>query len=186
MLLRHTDIAARESRQREIGLSYQVTPRHQVKLTAYRNDVTDLIAIDFNQPGFPVQNIDQALLRGVELEASGNLPDWSYRVSASNQFAEDGMGQPLVRRPRQLLNTDLRYTGFERVQLGTEVIARSSTVDFGSVPGYAIGNIYADWQAAKKLKLGLRMDNVANKDYTVANGYFTPGRSAYVTAVSSL
>ena len=175
-----------QSKQREIGLSYQVTPRHQVKLTGYRNDVTDLIAIDFSQPGFPVQNIAQALLRGVELEASGNLPNWSYRVSASNQFAEDGMGQPLVRRPRQLLNTDLRYTGFERVQLGTEVIARSSTVDFGSVPGYAIGNIYADWQAAKKLKLGLRMDNVANKDYTVANGYYTPGRSAYVTAVISL
>lgn len=175
-----------QSRQREIGLSYQINPSNQVKLTAYRNDMTNLIAVDFNQSGFPVRNIDQARLRGVELESSGRLAHWTYRVSASNQFAEDGQGQALARRPHRLLGADLRYTGFGKVQIGGEILARSSAVDFGAIPGYAIGNLYADWKASQRLKLGVRVDNVTNKDYTVVNGYYTPGRSAYLTAIISL
>lgn len=180
------DLTPENSTQRELGLSYQFAKQHRASLSAYRNDVTDLIAIDFSQNGFPLINIDKAKLRGVELEVAGSFTQWAYRLNASNQFAEDTQGKPLARRPRRHLNTDISYTGFERVRLGSEVVARSSTVDFGPVAGYAIGNIYADWQVTDMLKLGLRIDNVLDKDYTQANGYFTPGRSAYASAVISL
>lgn len=171
-----------KSKQREVGLRYRFAPSHQLALSAYRNDVRNLIAIDFAQPGFPLVNLNSARLQGVELELSGQQAAWHYRLNAANQFARDNQGNKLVRRPQQSLNGELRYAGFEALQLGGELVARSATVDFGNVPGYAIGHMFLDWQAAKQLKLGLRLDNILDTDYTVVNGFNTPGRSAYVSA----
>lgn len=170
--------------QREVGLTWRLPNDHQLRMSAYRNDVTNLIQIDFSQPGFPIGNIAEAVLRGVELEASGQHGHWRYLASATRQLAENGQGQTLSpRRPGKLLNLDLNYRGWDRLTPGVEMLYRSTEA---AQQTYTLWNSYVNWQATKALQLGLRVDNLTDVRYEPAGssfpGFNTPGRSGYVTA----
>ena len=47
--------------------------------------------------------------------------------------------------------------------------------------GYGIVDLRADWNFAKDLTLGLRLNNVGGRDYQTALGYDQPGREGFVT-----
>ena len=46
--------------------------------------------------------------------------------------------------------------------------------------GYGIMNLYANAVIARDWRLLARIDNVADKNYQLAKGYATPGRTLYV------
>jgi len=46
--------------------------------------------------------------------------------------------------------------------------------------GYSLFNLYASTKVGKDLTMLARIDNLADKDYQLANGYNTPGRLVYV------
>jgi vitamin B12 transporter len=45
---------------------------------------------------------------------------------------------------------------------------------------YDLLNLTASYKLDKELKLSLRLDNLFNRDYMVAHGYNTLGRTVYV------
>ena len=53
---------------------------------------------------------------------------------------------------------------------------------YGSItlPSYTLVNLTASHRISKQFKLSLRADNVLNKDYMLAHGYNTLGRSLFV------
>jgi len=174
------------SRQRELGLRWQVAPDHQITANLYDNKISNLIASDFTFPN-PYVNINRARIKGLEVTASGQEGIFSYQLNAGSLKAKDDTGADLLRRPRGSLNGLLMLQPAASWSVGTEVVARSHAKDFGAtgierVPGYTVVNLLANWQVTPKLTLGVRADNVTDKQYVQAIGYNTADRSGYVTA----
>lgn len=171
------DLKPEKSRQRDIGLTWRYHAQHRVGITAYRNDVSDLIN------GFPPVNVASATLEGVELELAGNAARWGYTLGLLKARSVDADGNDLDRRPRTQLNADVYWQHHAKLRIGVQQLARNSTPDVGGRnAGFSVFNAYATWQARPDLSLGLRLDNLTDRDYELAKGFSTPGRSGYVTA----
>lgn len=171
-----------KSKNGEIGAEFRHGRQH-VRLSAYRNRVRDLITIDNNNFPFPLVNEARARLQGIELEAGGKVAAFTWRANAGSQSAEDAQGNDLVRRPQGTFNGLLQYAIDGRLNVGTEVRARSSSKDSGiTLGGFTVFNLYAHWQLLPALDLGARLENAGNKNYQEVSGYRTAPRSGYLTA----
>lgn len=174
------------SRQSELGIQFEWLQGQQLRLSAYRNIVRDLIAGDQNSP-FNQININRARLQGIELDASGKVDQLSYSFNVASLSAEDGNGKDLARRPQGALNGSLAYSPLEQVSVGAEVRARSTAKDGSKqIPGYTTGNLFTTWQATPDLTLGARLENLSNKIYEEAYGYNTAPRTAYISVSYAL
>lgn len=176
----NTNLQPETSRQKDVGLAWRPSAQHQLKLTGYQADVQDLIA------GFPVQNVNHARLKGIEVEANGQLGNTGYQLGLLRaQVDSDQAGRQ--RRPRAQLTGDIHHRLAAPVVVGVQLLSRSNQPDYdvnpsnGLVKGFAVFNAYATWAATPKLQLGLRLDNLTDKVYETVRGYSTPARSAYVT-----
>lgn len=170
-----------ESRAGEVGVELRQGGQ-RLRLSAYRNQVTDLIGAADTFP-FDLVNVSRARLQGIELEAGGRVVDWTWRLNAGSQSAENGNGDDLVRRPQGTFGGLLEYAFSARVNAGTEVTAQSSSQDSGqTLGGFTVVNLYAGWQVLPSLKLGARLENAGDKQYQKIQGYNTTPRSGYVTA----
>lgn len=170
-----------ESRTGEVGVELRQGGQ-RLRLSAYRNQVTDLITAADTFP-YDLENVARARLQGVELEAGGRVADWTWRLNAGSQSAEDGSGDDLPRRPQGTFGGLLEYAFSQRVNAGTEVTAQSSSKDAGEVlGGFTVFNLYAGWQVLPSLKLGARLENAGDKQYQKVLGYNATPRSGYVTA----
>jgi len=49
------------------------------------------------------------------------------------------------------------------------------------LPAYTLLDVRADWQLAPSWKLGLKLNNAADRSYSTANGYNQPGREWFLT-----
>jgi vitamin B12 transporter len=49
------------------------------------------------------------------------------------------------------------------------------------LPGYALLNVGANWKLQKDLTLQARVNNLADKQYVLADGYSTLGRNVFVS-----
>lgn len=169
------------AKEGEFGVEFRQSGQ-RMRLSVYRNKVTDLITYGISSP-YSLVNVNSALLQGVELEAGGSVASWRYKVNASRQSAEDGQGNDLPRRPQASLNALLEYAISDRLNAGTEIRARSHSEDGGQrLGGYTVFDIYAGWQPVPSLQLGIRLENVGDKQYQDVMGYNTAPRSGYVTA----
>lgn len=175
-----------KSKQRELGIRWQVAQQHTLTTNVYDNEIRGLITNDFAFPNNYI-NLNRARIKGVELTAQGKHGIFNYQINANSLKAKDDNGDDLLRRPRGGLNGLFMLQPSSRWSVGTEVIARSHAKDFGNagierVPGYTLVNLLGQWKATPQLTLGLRADNVTDKQYAQVIGFNTADRSGYVTA----
>lgn len=177
----NADLQPERSRQSEIGLQYQWQDGHQVRVSAYRNQVRDLITASSAAP-YNLVNISQARLQGLELDASGVLARFNYTLNISSLSAEDGNGNDLPRRPQGALNALLAYSPADAFNLGVELRARSSAKDgMHRLDRYSTGNLFASWKATPELTLGARIENFNDEEYEEVYSYNTAPRAGYVS-----
>lgn len=170
-----------ESRQGDIGLTWQANPNHRVRATAYRSLVDNLIAMD--AASAQSINVSKAQLRGVELELGGHIGNTSYQLAASRAQVTSASTAAKIRRPRSQLTGSIDQKLSDTLHAGIELSSRNSTPDSGGdVDGFALWNAYASWQATRHLTLGVRVENLSDKRYETLRGYNTADRSGYVTA----
>lgn len=174
-----------KSKQRELGVNWQITTNHKITANAYRNEIRGLITNDFAFPNSYI-NLNRATITGVEVTASGKHKQLTYQVNTNSLKAKDDQGDDLLRRPRGGLNGLIMFQASPKFSVGSEVIARSHAKDFGPlgidrVPGYTLVNLLANWQATPKLSAGIRADNITDKAYVQVIGFNTAGRSGYLT-----
>ena len=92
-------------------------------------------------------------------------------------------GKLLARRARQhaSFGADTRVAGWT---LGGEAQVSGQRYDYVTnktrLGGYTLLNLYASTRLARDYQILARLDNLADKNYTLANGYATPGRTLYV------
>jgi vitamin B12 transporter len=150
---------------------------------AFRTDIEDLIVFDLAT--FLPANVNDAVIKGLELAVSGVLLDWDTSATATLLDAQDdATGRDLPRRPRRSLRLDLDRQ-FGKTGLGATVIAQSSRYDDAGntirVGGFAVFNVRASCQLGRDLTLQGRIDNLFDRDYRTVSTYNTPGRSVFLT-----
>jgi vitamin B12 transporter len=183
------DLQPERSRNYEVGLQHAVTPRQSVRLSAFENDIDDLI--DFTvlsyDPFLGVnQNVAAARIRGVEATWQYAGPAWQARIEAIYQDPRDLTDDlQLLRRAEQSLTLALGRA-FGPVLFGLDVLATGERMDYGfpadvTLAGYVLANFSAQYRATPALTLVARVENLLDAQYQLADTYNTPGRGLYVT-----
>jgi vitamin B12 transporter len=149
--------------------------------SVFQTKVTNLI--QSGPPTWLVVNIGKAVLEGVELEYSHKVGSWQLNSGLTLQKAEDqDSGEKLLRRAEKKLFFTANGPGSANGTIGIEANYTGPRMDVGSVEllSYTLLNLTGEYRFTPRLSLGGRIENLLDEDYMLANGYNTPGTSAYV------
>lgn len=181
------DLEPETSRSIDVGYSHSSSGgRGQWGVNVYQTKIRDLIANrQFGNINLPV-NIDEARIVGVEWSGSVSVDQWDVAAALTWQDAQDRStarrGESLLRRPRRILDLDVsRRIGAHRV--GANVYAKSESEDFGGVdlPGFARVGVRGEMRVAADWTLGLKIDNLFDKEYETVAGYPQDGLNFMAT-----
>jgi vitamin B12 transporter len=173
------------SRSAEVALDWRSDRAGRFGARAFSTRVHDLI--DFTGGDtFQAINVDHAAIDGAELTHAWHAGIWSLdsAVTLQNPRNADSGGQ-LVRRPKRKLSSVASAALGERGEVGVEFVASGPAQDVGDLTlgGYALVNLRARYAVGADWSVGLRLENLFDRDYALVHGYNTPGRSAYLTLV---
>jgi vitamin B12 transporter len=171
------------SRNYEIGLHY-AADEQRADAVYFDNRIRDLIAADNT---WTLQNLSAARCNGIELSYAGRFGDTGVKVALTAQNPrDDNTGQALLRRASLYSNLGVlqRFgawkAGGEWQYSGAREDYDINTFTRTTLPGYNVVNLSASYALDKRLDLSLRADNVFNRDYMLAHGYNTLGRTLFV------
>ena len=176
-----------KGRNVELGLHWaQGDSRFGVSV--WRNRVSNLIV--FGAPGPCAgafgcyENAGRARLQGVTISGAHQLGGVNLSAALDLQQPRNTLTDKLLpRRAQRLLklSADIRVGGWT---LGAEWQASSHRWDNAAntrrLAGYGIVNLYASTTLARDWQVLARLDNLGDRDYQLAHGYATPGRSLFV------
>lgn len=178
------------SQSAELGVEWNLGSGLQAGLSAYRTRVRDLIAFA-GAPYSSAVNVARAHLDGVEAEFRWQRGAWSVAGNAGWQRAVDGQtGEALLRRAPRKAHLSLDYRLDRGLSLGVDmdVVAARPDLDFNAYParrialaGYGLLGLRASLPVAAGWELSAHLDNLANRDYALAQGFNTPGRSGQLS-----
>ena len=173
------DLDPERSRTAEAGLRLRAG-RHRLALSAHRTDVRDLIA--YQGTAYRAINVKKARIEGIEAEWDLAWGPWRAALALTLQRPRDlDTGRDLLRRPRRKgsLVVERRLA---RGAVRMELLGVGRRKDYGAeLAGYALVNAAARLRLGRGLTLELRGENLTDRDYALAYGYSTPGRSAYLS-----
>lgn len=183
------DLAPETSRNAEVGYRHAFSIQQTLSLALFRNDIDDLIAyVDPDgfmgpQPGRN-ENIDEARVEGIELTHEWRGEGWYWRMEAIVQDPRDlGTDSQLARRARRSLTASY-VQQFGDFELGINGLATASRPDspFNSetLPGYGLVGASARWFINPAWSLGLRVENLTDREYQTAAGFNSAERSYYL------
>ena len=172
----------------EAGLKY-TTDKTQLGLTLYRNNIDTLI---LNEPSIPgdvyspyiPMNIDQALITGITLTGSQQIGrntlvkgsfDWSNPRNAST-------GELLPQRAQRVFKMAIDQS-IGRARLSGEFFVTSQRQDAltgDTLGGFGLMNLVASYPVTDNAEIQVRWNNVFAKQYTLVQGYTTPGSNVFV------
>ena len=182
----NTALVPQKNKANELGLKYQ---KEGVSLGAviYQNNIQGFI--------LPTTNAQSslAILRGGTLSAdvhSGNVTyaaSYDYADPRSYSATAASNDLRLVRVAQNVLNTRVSYHmgnftvfGEHKVSSNRED-AKVTGTGRDILAGYNVLNIGGTWKVQKNTSLMARINNAANTQYMLANGYSMPGRNAFVS-----
>lgn len=176
------DLDPEEARNLELGLRHALTSHQTMTLSAFRNNIEDLIEYDFGTS--QMINIGQAKIRGAEASYAFAGERWNADVEAIVQDPEsETTGDILPRRARHSLTSSATYS-LGRYQLGTDLLltGERKDSDFSDITmgGYGLVNLTASAQLAADWTLRARAENLFDKDYVIADGYNAAERSFFL------
>lgn len=185
------DLEPETSRNVEFGVRHTLTPRQTIAVNAFDNRIEHLI--EFVDPdGFfgalpgRNENIERARIRGIEAIYTLRAKPFTLQVEGIAQNPKnETTGEPLARRAKRSVTTSLVYDPGP-YQLGVDFIAQSQRKDSAfsnSVnAGYGLVNLTAQWRLQRDWRLIARLENLFDKEYELAQGFNTAGRSVMIEA----
>ncbi|WP_187276384.1 TonB-dependent receptor domain-containing protein [Parahaliea maris] len=173
------DLEPETSDNRELGIRGQYSS-WAWSLTWFDNQVENLIdwapGADFV---YRPANVADASISGGEFMSTAELGEWQVEASYTYVEARDDVTDNLlVNRARSnfVLNAD-RSLG--RWQLGLSLKAQdkryTNAANSGSLPGYATVGVRAQYELMRGLVARLRVDNLFDKEFQLAEGYRQDG-----------
>lgn len=179
------DLEPEESQNLELGLRYAIDERQRLSVSAFQNDIDELITYVVTNPltfDGELRNTDRARIRGIEAAYEITGLQWRLRAEAIYQEPEDRATEDqLLRRANENFTVSYVRT-FGRFELGADVLAAGKREDFGGVEldSYALANLTARYDIGAGWSANARIENILDEDYVLANGYNTQDRSLFV------
>jgi len=173
-----------KSQNTEIGLRYQLSKAQSIGLNAYRNRITDLMV--YNNLTNMLENIGRATITGSELIYNYRAEHWTIQGRATVKDPRNDIdGMQLVRRAKHAYSLALGYhrdnydIGLNAYYSGTRPDFNITTFARETLPAYTLVNFTAGYHFSRAFAISLRIENLGDSNYQIADGYNTPGRSAY-------
>ncbi|HSC09178.1 MAG TPA: TonB-dependent receptor [Steroidobacteraceae bacterium] len=176
------------SRNYELSLVQRFGERQQLRLSAFRNEIEDLIVFVVTDPVTfegQNQNVERARIDGVELAYEYDAPTWRLRAEAIAQDPRNlTTDEKLLRRASESLTLAFAKA-LGAHELGFDVLLSGEREDFGTLEqieleGYALVNLYARFALMRGLSLQVRLENAFDEQYELASTYNTPDRSVFL------
>lgn len=150
-------------------------------VTTYENRIDDLIGFDAN---FSPVNVDETLIRGIELTGAAALGAWRLSGSAEwltprNESPGSNRGKLLPRRAKQVARLDLERS-FGAISLGARTQYQGRRYDNLAntrvLNPWFLLDLRAEWAVNPSLRVQARLDNALDRRYESASFYAQPGR----------
>lgn len=170
------DLEPEESTTSELGYRLGM-----LQLSLFDTRIKNLI--DFVYPNGYL-NVSRAHIKGAEVEYSRQVGGWQLHSGLTLQKAEnEESGEPLLRRAEKKLFFTANGPLSDNANIGIEANYTGPRMDLYDVElrSYTLLNLTGEYRLAKRWKLGGRIENLMDEKYQLANGYNTPGASAYLT-----
>ncbi len=178
------DLNPEKSEGWEIGLEQPFSANHSlIGASFFKKDYENFIGYISDS----YMNIDTAETKGFEVYASTHPLDTLLLNAGYSYLDNDSRDKSfLLRRPWHKVDFDLNYKATDTLNLNLYVGFIDKRLDSGKVlDPYTLMNLAVRYQAAKKVELYGRIENLLDIDYETAydgfnaSGYNTPGISAY-------
>ena len=175
------------SRNYELSVLQRIGTRQQLRLSAFRNEIDDLIVFVVTDPvTFEGQNenVERARIDGVELAYEYAAESWRLRAEAIAQDPRNlTTDTRLLRRASESLTLALAKT-LGAHEIGLDVLVSGEREDFGvpdpiELDSYTLVNLYGRFALARGLSLQVRLENALDEQYQLASTYNTPDRSLF-------
>lgn len=173
----------------EIGLEYFVGDSLHLEAVYFDQEVEDAIYFDSISWSGYLQDLGVSTSQGYELSADYSLSD-SWQVQANYTFNETERpdGTQRLRRPEQLANLGLAYTGLSnRLNINAFYRISKDAVDaeFGSPLQYDLDNfevldITARFAINEFIEIYGRLENAFDEEYEEVLDYNSPEQASYL------
>ena len=173
------------SRNTEIGIHYAANEQ-RAEVIYFDNRIRDLIVGNGQMAG-TVINLAEARSDGFELAYAGQFADTGVKAALTFQNPRDvSTGQVLLRRAKSFGNIGITQN-MGAWQVGGEVQYSNTREDYDintysrtTLESYSVVNLSASYAVDTRLTVTARADNLFDKDYMLAHGYNTPGRTLFI------
>jgi vitamin B12 transporter len=176
----NSDLKPEESINYEVGIKTQFKEYHNLSFNVFYYKIDNLI--DFQGATFRPVNVNESTIKGIEGDYTFQYNDLKLNLNATHQDANnDQNNTPLLRRPNNKINVSIDKF-FNKFSIGSSMRYNSKNPDFGiELKGYTIIDLRAAFSFNQHWKMGLKIENVTDKDYQIINGFNTAKNSAYLT-----
>ena len=176
------------SKSFELSTRFNPSPVHSTRISLFQNEIDNLI--NFVDPdGFngPIpgrnENIDETRTRGVELAYSFRKGPYVVDAGLTYQDPKDlTTDKQLARRAKEKYSVTGRYVGSDysaSAELSYTGERPDSAYSDIVLDAYTLLNLSATRSFSKLIHVGLRLENITDEDYQLADGFNTAGRSAF-------
>lgn len=176
------ELAPEHADNLELALHLSPSPQGEVEVRLFRNDIDAMI--DFSGAQAQARNIARARIDGAELAWHWQGDAWNLETSATWQDPRSrDTGEALLRRPPRKASFLLERRFESGLRLGLEGVAASHRPDYGGVRlgGYGLLALRTRIPLGAVWSVDARLENLLDRDYTVVDGYHTPGATALLT-----
>jgi len=187
------NLQAEKSKNAEIGLHYE-SSKLDLHFIGFNSTITNLIQYTTTAPPCTIAqlngpnygcagNAGVAKISGVSVGGVAKLSSLRLKASYDQQNPIDQTtGFLLAKRARQFGNVgaEFRYRKMNMGAEGTFQGGRYNSGNSGYMGGYAIFNLYGNYEFAKDWSVFGRWNNIFNKDYQLSYGFNTPGSNLFV------
>ena len=177
-----------ESQSFEASWRQPIGERQSFSLTAFRNDIDELIEFVVTDPGTfdgENRNVARARIEGVEAAWHYDGERWCARAAATLQDPRDRTTDArLLRRARENYTAAIARRFGDGHEVALDLLYAGERRDFGFpspvvLPAYWLANLSAKVAFSERFTLVARMENLFDEDYELASGYNTMGRSVF-------
>lgn len=169
-----------ESRSLEIGIKRSETNLNR-SIDLFYNQIDNLIA--YEGTNFQAINVSKALTYGLELAQKRQRGPWAIDSQLTLQRAIDvSTGSALLRRPNEKLSVRVSRRLKHNSSAMIETLLSGGAVDYGPVTlnSYGVVNAAYNRELNSHWRFSVRLNNLFDRKYEVADGYNTTPRSFLV------
>lgn len=171
------------SRGYDIGVEYGTRNGLRLEVTYFDQDIEDEIYFDLLGFSGYLQSPGSSHSRGIEIAARAPLRGgWSLRANWTRNEARDTQNAQRLRRPDNIGNLGLLYSGFDdRLRFATNYRLAMTAVDVGLTPldDYEVLDLSMAYSLGRRLEVFGRIENATDEQYQEVVGFNAAGRAAY-------